>query len=363
MKTPDTQKVLDLPPIPDDSRISGNGASLLVVGAGGFIGGFIVNRAIELGYDTYAGVRASTSRRYISDKANFVVLDYDDTDTLEKQLADSAPGPRGWDYIIWNLGATKCANYHDFDKINHRYLRDFTALLRKLGFTPRKFLYMSSLSALGTGDEKGYTPLDGNMMPNPGTRYGLSKIKAEMCLGQQPDIPWIIFRPTGVYGPHEKDYLMMVKSIDRHIDVSMGFRPQMLTFIYVDDLVQAMFQALAAPAEKVVHNKYILSENAAYSQTQFRKIVAGHLGRRFVMPLRLPMWAVYIVSVAAEKIAALQAKASTLNRDKFRIMRQRNWCCDIAPAVRDFGFSPAWSLDRGIKATVNAYLAAKSHKK
>ena len=330
--------------------------SVLIIGAGGFIGGFIAKRALQLGYNTYVGVRQSTSRRYLTAPGlHFVVLDYDDPDAVAETLRTSAP-QGGWDYIIWNLGATKCANFHDFNRINYRYLVDFVGALRRENLVPRKFLYMSSLSAIGTADEKYYTPIDAQTPPNPNTRYGLSKIKAEMALEMQSDqIPWVIFRPTGVYGPHEKDYLMMIQSIDRHFDFSVGFRRQMLTFIYVEDLVNAMFQCLQAPAERVVHHKYIISEDRAYTQKEFRAIVAKHLGRKFVVPMVMPMWAVYGVSVVAEKVAALQGKASTLNRDKFKIMRQRNWNCDISDARRDFGFDPQWSLDRGIAATVAAY--------
>lgn len=49
------------------------------------------------------------------------------------------------------------------------------------------------------------------------------------------------FRPTGVYGPRERDYFLMVKSIKQHIDFAPGFKRQDLTFIYVRDLVQAVF--------------------------------------------------------------------------------------------------------------------------
>ena len=41
---------------------------LLIVGAGGFIGGFICKRALELGYETTAGIRPSTSREYMQDR-------------------------------------------------------------------------------------------------------------------------------------------------------------------------------------------------------------------------------------------------------------------------------------------------------
>ena len=43
------------------------GKKVLVVGAGGFIGGFIASEALERGYDTYVAVRESTSRRYLTD--------------------------------------------------------------------------------------------------------------------------------------------------------------------------------------------------------------------------------------------------------------------------------------------------------
>ena len=75
------------------------------------------------------------------------------------------------------------------------------------------------------------------------------------------------------------------------------------------------------------------------------------------------MWAVYAASIVAEKIGVARGKASTLNRDKFKIMRQRNWTCDITPAQRDFGFRPQFSLERGIEATVAAYLESKKQDK
>ena len=77
------------------------------------------------------------------------------------------------------------------------------------------------------------------------------------------------------------------------------------------------------------------------------------------IPVKLPMWAVYAASFVAEKWGVVTLKPSTLNRDKFKIMRQRNWNCDVSDAVRDFGFRTAYPLERGIEETVKAYLAEK----
>ena len=336
--------------------------TVLIVGAGGFIGGFIAKEALQRGFDTYVAVRESTSRRYLNDpRLKFVVLDYDDADSLGATLKENVPDSGRWDYIIYNLGATKCANFADFNKINFVYLRNFVTTLENESIVPEKFLFTSSLSALGPVDEKNYTPIDSRSVPHPNTRYGLSKIKAETFLETKPDFPWIIFRPTGVYGPHERDYLMMIKCIDSHFDFGVGYRTQLLTFIYVDDLVGAMFDALAA--DQTLHKKYIISEPRAYTQKEFRKIVADELGRKAVLPLKLPLWITYVASVVAEKWGVLTLKPSTLNRDKFKIMKQRNWNCSVDDAVRDFGFHADYPLQRGIAETVKAYLAEKNAQK
>ena len=331
--------------------------TILIIGAGGFIGGFIAREALNRGYDTYVGVRESTSRRYLQEPGlKFGVFDYDNPESVAETLRASAPESGRWDYIIWNLGATKCTNFSDFNKINFQYLRDFVEVLIRENAVPERFLFMSSLSAVGPADEQNYAPITSRTIPNPNTRYGLSKIKAETYLETKPELPWIIFRPTGVYGPHEKDYLMMIKSIDSHFDFGVGYRKQMLTFIYVDDLVNAMFDAIAAG---VLRKKYIISEDRAYTQKEFRDIVSKRLGGKWVVPVKLPMWAVYAASVVAEKWGLIRLKPSTLNRDKFKIMKQRNWNCDVSDAKRDFGFNPQFPLERGIDITVEEYLKSK----
>lgn len=322
---------------------------LLVVGAGGFIGGFICKEGLSRGMKVTAAVRESTSRRYLDDpRLQFLVLDYDDPGQMTDAVASAGP----WDYIIYNLGATKAATFPEFNLVNYEYLRRFVEALKATDRVPQRLLFMSSLSALGPGDEKNYTPLDSSTIPAPNTRYGLSKVKAEQYLEYQSGIPYIIFRPTGVYGPHEKDYLMMVKSIDSHFDFGVGFKPQMLTFIYVDDLVTAMFDALASG---VAGKKYIISEERSYTQGEFRRIVAEELGKKWVIPVRLPLWTAWVASFVAEKIGHFRAKPSTLNRDKFKIMKQRNWNADVSDAQRDFGFKTRFSLRDGIRETVREY--------
>lgn len=328
---------------------------VLVVGAGGFTGGFIVAEGLRRGYEVWAGVRESTSRKFLSDpQIKFLILNFDEPETLATSLRSAIPDGQKWDYIIYNLGATKALHFADFSRINHDYLNSFLKALKLTDMTPKKLLYMSSLSVMGKGDEKRYTPFREDMIPNPDTRYGTSKLKAETCL-ELSGIPFIIFRCTGIYGPHERDYFLMFKSIAQGVDFSVGFRKQMLTFIYVEDLVSAIYDALEkAPVGK----KYIISEDRAYTQKQFRNLVAAKLGKKFVLPVVAPIWMLKVVCSISGYIGRLKNKPMTLNPDKFHIMRQRNWKADISAARRDFDFNPSTDLATGISRSIDWYRKA-----
>lgn len=333
---------------------------VLIIGAGGFIGSYMAAEALRRGYETWCGVRESTSRRLLDDdRLRFAVFDYEDPRQMAEEMRLALPDGEKWDFVIHNLGATKCLNFSDFNRINHDYLRNTVEAFRLADKMPERFLLMSSLSALGPGDEKDYSPMTERQIPLPNTRYGTSKIKAETFVESCADLPWTILRPTGVYGPHEEDYLMMIKSIDRHFDFGVGFRRQMLTFIYAKDLARAAFDALESP--RTLRQKYIISEPRAYSQKEFRQLVASKLNRKVVIPVRLPLWLVGMVSAMAEKWGVARMKPTTLNRDKFRIMKQRNWNCSPEKAKADFGFEAEYSLDRGLSETIEFYNRNKKH--
>jgi UDP-glucose 4-epimerase len=61
------------------------------------------------------------------------------------------------------------------------------------------------------------------------------------------------------------------------------------------------------------------------------------------------------VSFVAERIGRLTGKSSTLNTDKYNIMRQRSWRCDITPAEVELGYKPAYNLERGVAETIAWY--------
>jgi nucleoside-diphosphate-sugar epimerase len=301
-------------------------------------------------------VRSTTNREFLQDKRiHFIELDYDDQDRLEETLRDHMGEWGRWDYIVHNLGVTKSTNYLDFERVNYGYLRALVDALQTTAMMPDVFLLMSSLSVMGPGDEETYKPIMPTDIPMPNTFYGVSKLKAESYLKSVEGFPYTIFRCTGVYGPHERDYYLMIKSIKRGFDFSVGYRKQMLTFIYVKDLVVGVMDALERGP---LYKAYFISEDRAYTQQEFRQIVCEELGKKHVLPVTCPLWVVKRVCSVAEWIGKVTLKASTLNRDKFKILKQRNWQCDTSEARRDFDFNPRYSLREGIREAIAWYREA-----
>lgn len=326
---------------------------ILIVGAGGFLGSHLLEAAAkEDDLEVWAGIRKSTSTEWFpKEGVRKVYFDFEDASDVERVLTGTLPQGEKWDWTVYNLGATKCLRYKDFDHINHDLLRTFTEALERTGMMPEKFLYISSLSALGPGKPYDCSPFNEKMLPQPNTRYGASKLKAEMAL-QMHDVPYIIFRCTGIYGPRDRDYFLMFDAMRKGFDFSVGYRKQILSFIFAPDLAQAVLAALRKAPVKEIYN---IAESRAYSQAEFRKIVAEKLNKSFIMPVKVPLWGTKAVSWICEKIGVMRGKPSTLNSDKYNIMKQRNWSVDTRKARSAFGFEAPTSLREGVSRSIDWY--------
>ena len=81
---------------------------ILITGASGFIGSAIVAKALEEGYETWAGIRASSSKDMLQDKRiNFIDLNYANTDKLTDELVSFANTNGKFDAIVHVAGITK----------------------------------------------------------------------------------------------------------------------------------------------------------------------------------------------------------------------------------------------------------------
>lgn len=327
---------------------------ILITGASGFIGSFIVEEALKQGFETWAAVRKSSSKEYLQDeRIHFIELNLSSKAQLIEQLR-----PHQFDYVVHAAGVTKCLNKADFRRINTEGTKNLVDALLDLQMPLKRFVFLSSLSVFGAIKEQlPYDEIREDDTPKPNTEYGRSKLEAERYIDSIGSrLPYIILRPTGVYGPREKDYFMMAKSIKQHIDFAVGYQRQDITFVYVTDVVQAVFLALE---KGETGRKYFLSDGQVYQSTTFSDLIHEELGRPWWLRITAPVWVLRVVTFFGEYIGHMTGKVTALNNDKYNILRQRNWRCDIEPARRELGFEPKVQLKEGVKTTIQWY---KDHK-
>ena len=328
---------------------------ILITGASGFIGSFIVEEALRRGMDTWAAMRRSSKKDFLTDpNINFIELDLSSQQKLEEQLRGHQ-----FDYVVHAAGVTKCLDHRDFFRINTEGTKHLVGALLALKMPIRRFVYISSLSVFGAiREQQPYTEILETDTPQPNTDYGRSKLEAERWLdslnanSEHTPFPYVILRPTGVYGPRERDYFLMAQSIKNHSDFAVGYKRQDITFVYVQDVVQAVFLA----CEKgQTGRKYFLSDGQVYQSTTFSDLIRRELGSPWWIRITAPVWVLRVVTFFGEHWGRLTGKISALNNDKYNILRQRNWRCDITPAVRELGYKPEYQLERGVGLAIKWY--------
>lgn len=345
--------------------------TILVTGASGFIGSFICEKGLERGMEVWAGMRRTSSRQFLTDeRLKFAELDMGNYDRLCEQLRQykQQMGNRGWDYVVHAAGATKSLKREGFFRTNTEGTKNLVRALMAEDMVPQRFVFVSSLSIFGAIRETPYPyqPILCTDTPVPNTAYGESKWQAEQFLEElkkevglereQGGFPYVILRPTGVYGPRERDYYIMAKSIKQHVDFAVGYKPQDITFVYVDDVVQAVYKALDAP--NALGKGYFLSDGQVYNSRAFSDLLQKELGNPWVLHIKAPLWFLWLVCAISGTVSGWLKKLTTLNLDKYHILSQRNWQCDIEPARSDLGYEPQVLLPEGARRSVEWYKQA-----
>ena len=326
-------------------------ARLLITGANGFIGSFLAEKALLGGFDVYAGVRKNSNVSALSNlNISLVFLDYVNTEELSAIFKQY-----NFTHIIHNAGLTRTIVVQDYFKVNKDYLVNIISAVRSSNIQLSKFVFISSLAAFGPADFQESGIVKTNSIPHPVTNYGKSKIEAERYLTKQTDIPYIIIRPTAVYGPREKDLLNVFQLLNKRIEMYAGLIPQKLTFIYVKDLVDVIILSLTSAIEK---KAYFVTDGNVYTGEAFNGFIKESLNKR-TLKLRLPIFLLQIVAFVLEKVTGFWDEYPPLNIDKVNEIKARNWNCDIQDLKNDFGFIAKYDLTKGIPETVAWY---KEHK-
>ncbi|MEM1123530.1 MAG: NAD(P)-dependent oxidoreductase [Bacteroidota bacterium] len=325
---------------------------ILITGASGFVGSFLVEEALKRGLKVHAGIRKTSSKKYLQDsRINFFELDFNDLVDLKRKLQQT-----NFDYVIHNAGVVKANKKEDFFKYNTNITLNFAQLLQEVYPNFAKFVYISSAAAYGPADNLAKGFVQESDTPQPIDTYGESKLAAEKWLQNQPNFPYLIFRPTGVYGPRETEIFTFFKAFNQGLEGHIGRTPQKMAFIYVKDLAKVVLDGTLSNQQQ---KAYFVSDGNAYPTQELGRIAAKFLNKKPLLKINIPIGVVQLVATIGEGFGKLSGKMPVLNLEKVKILKSKNWQVDIAPLQNDLNFAPAYNLESGLLETIKWYKVNK----
>ncbi len=313
----------------------------LVTGGTGFIGSHLVEALLKKGYDVTCLVRQTSTLRWIEGlKVKLTYGDCAEKETLKGLI-------KGFDYIYHLAGVTKAISREVYFRENSLGTENIVNGAAEGNPGLKKFVYLSSLAASGPSPDG--IPLDENMLPNPVSDYGRSKLEGEKAvLSMGGILKFVIIRPPAVYGPRDRDIYFFFKMIKKGIIPVWGGE-RFLSLLYVDDLIEGIISA----GERG-EGTYFLSDGKIYSVEAITKKITEALGVR-PLKMKIPEALLYAIALISEGFYRITGKPPLINREKITEALQKYWICNNSRAVNDLGFKPGVFLDDGIRRTAYWY--------
>lgn len=321
---------------------------VLITGASGFVGYHLIVTAIECGLEVYAAVRSNSNVSHLKGlNVNYVQLNFSAVDELKAALEE-----KQYAYIIHAAGTTKAKTLQEYNRVNAEYSRNLALAASLVNYTVEKFVFVSSLAAIGPIADFN-TTIGDDAIAQPVTFYGLSKKLAEEYLKEIENLPLVTVRPTAVYGPREKDIFILFKTINSGLEPYIGRFNQQLSFIYVKDLAEIIIRLLKSD---IVHKTYNITDGLTYDRYALAEGLKKALHKK-TLKVHIPLGIIKGLAGFMDTIYARSSKTPTINKEKIKELTAPNWACNIENLKRDLQFEPQYNLEKGLVETVKWYKA------
>lgn len=316
----------------------------LVTGASGFIGRYLALALADEGWDVACAVRESSRTDFLG-KKYIVILrgNMEDAAFLERSV-------RGRSHVFHLAGLIRTSSRAAYKRVNHLLTRNLVHACLHANPNIQRLVYVSSIAAAGPS-EKGYCA-DESRPCSPVSEYGRTKLLGEKEVQAVWDrLPSTIIRPPNVYGSRQKETELFITLLKKRIVPRLRKREAVTSMIYVKDLVRGIIQCALSP--KTAGQVYYLTDGTLYAWHEIISVMEKEIiqGRLF---LPLPE---FLIEMSVRFLVLL--KKTGLSKNTFaagawRALTQTSWLYSCEKAKEDFGFKPEYSLERGIRETIEA---------
>lgn len=323
---------------------------VLITGASGFVGSHLAE-ALALQKVKVKLLIRTTSRLPFKPSPSMELCYGDVTDLGSLQKA-----VKGVKVVYHLAGLLRGADFKAYEKVNAEGTRNVCRVAENEKGVKR-VIYVSSLTAAGPSVKDG--ELDERMACHPVSFYGMTKRRGEeIVLTYQKKFDVTILRPGAVYGPRERDIFEYFKMVRQGLVLNAGDGTQKVSFIYVEDLVEAILLAAHSPRAK--GQIYFVSDGKNLDWNE----LSAHIGRELKKTYKtfnVPLGIVRIVASLGDLFARWIGKSflpPIVSSDKIKEGQATGWVCSNRKIQRELGFKPQFDIPHGIRKTAEFYYSA-----
>jgi len=320
---------------------------VLVTGASGFLGSHIAEQLAEAGHSVVALVRKSSNTKFLSSLRGLELA----TGSVEDATSVRA-AMQGVDAVIHSAGLVKARNEDEFFRTNTDGTRNMLSAAREVAPGLRRFVFVSSLAAVGPSLDG--LPVDGAGTPRPVTQYGRSKLAAErLVLEAKDQLPVTVIRPPMIYGPRDNESFAFFQSVSMRFLPYLGDGKNTMSVVYAGDAASACIQAIDHDVPS--GNAYFVDDGKVYVWLDMLKDIERAVGKAALVRLSIPFPVVRGAAMFNEIIGKLTNKAMMLTRDKLVELSAPHWVCDSSDTRRDLAWEPKVSWEEGTRLSAKWY--------
>jgi len=312
---------------------------ILVTGAGGFIGSALCSRILAEGWQVRGTFRSESDVSRLPEGVEAFSIGSIDSDTK-------------WDDALTGIDTVVhlAARVHVMDDISSDPLAEYRKVnvegtkclaVSSANAGAKRFIFISSIKVNGEGRAAAYNEDD---EAAPQDTYGVSKWEAERELhkiSHTTGIEVVILRPPLVYGPGVKaNFYNLLKIVDRGIPLPFAKINNVRSFIYLDNLIDAIITCIHHPGAK--GQTFLLNDREDVSTPELIKKIASALEK----PARLFPIPPFLMRLAGKfigKSEAIDRLFGSLTIDSSKIRKELGW-------------KPPYTMEYGLRETARWYV-------
>lgn len=320
---------------------------VLVTGATGFLGKYVVEELVEHGYQVRAfGRNRAIGQSLVNASVTFIQGDLTNQEDLTKACQEM-------DMVV-HAGAlsTVWGPWEDFYQTNvlgTKYVLESCreAKIERLVYVSSPSIYAAPRDQLGIKESD--VPQENRL-----NNYIRSKLASEKLFKDYPDVSSVILRPRGLFGIGDTSILPRVLNLSQKIGIPLiGDGRQLMDMTCVENVALAIRLALETP--QAAGEVYNITNGEPRA---FRNLIEETL-RGLGYPIRyrkIPAPLVSAISSSLEFIYKnLKLKGEpALTRYIYYLLRYSQ-TLDISKAERDLGYRPKITISEGIEQYVQDY--------